>query len=424
MKPKVSIILIAIFALGLILRFLYFPNNIYFGGEQARDAIEARNILNRQYPLLGPHSTLRGIHHSPLYYYVLAPLYYIGNGDPRIPAFFIRVIHACGVFVVFSITSLIFSWNVGLIAALLYAISVEQIQMSIYLSNASIGLMCVLLSWWGMLHFAVKKRQWGMIVAALFAGLAMLFDLIFILTGFTMLCVYILRRSKFPPLRFKTRMYAALAYSVSMLLLLYVNGLQSIKIIRLPTTANFFEDRFSKIYMVIRQWSTDNLIALPYLSTAFLIIVGIYLWHLTRRKHNLQFMILAFWLLVGIIPYFFTTHLWLDYYYHANATVVLLLVSASLLEKLMKTNSKIFWIILFCIVFINTRHSIHNNPDGPNNRIIAPGGLLLTHELDVIFEFSSGNPESREHYQYIRTSPEGEMLLFYLTTYYHALWEQ
>ncbi|MCR4305918.1 MAG: hypothetical protein NUV73_02435, partial [Candidatus Daviesbacteria bacterium] len=55
LKNKTSFcLLVAIFLLALLLRFLYFPQNTYFGFDQARDAYAVKEILNGDFKVTGP----------------------------------------------------------------------------------------------------------------------------------------------------------------------------------------------------------------------------------------------------------------------------------------------------------------------------------------------------------------------------------
>lgn len=74
---------ILIFALSLGLRYWYSSTEICFYTDQSRDAVVANKILHGDWQLFGPVVNGRGaIFHGVLYYYVIAPLYALGGGDP------------------------------------------------------------------------------------------------------------------------------------------------------------------------------------------------------------------------------------------------------------------------------------------------------------------------------------------------------
>lgn len=80
-------ILIFISLIGLLLRFLYFPSDVYFGYDQARDAYYIQDIIHGHLKVLGPPSTASSLYHGVLSYYILAPFYYLSEGNPLVQQF-------------------------------------------------------------------------------------------------------------------------------------------------------------------------------------------------------------------------------------------------------------------------------------------------------------------------------------------------
>lgn len=72
-----------IFLISLSLRYWYSSTEFCFYTDQSRDAIVANKILQGDLQLFGPVVNGRGaVFHGVLYYYVIAPLYAIGGGNP------------------------------------------------------------------------------------------------------------------------------------------------------------------------------------------------------------------------------------------------------------------------------------------------------------------------------------------------------
>jgi len=97
------LILLFIFLSAVLLRFLYFPDNTYFGFDQARDAFAVREILSGHFKITGPPTATGIFHHGVLYYYLFAPLYFFSGGDPVAVSLFLRVLNAAGIFLLFLI---------------------------------------------------------------------------------------------------------------------------------------------------------------------------------------------------------------------------------------------------------------------------------------------------------------------------------
>ena len=81
-RNKVLVIFLFITAIGLYLRFYNFENTISYGWDQARDAWKTRDILHGQLVLDGPKTGIGQFHLGPLWFYLLAPFYYITGLDP------------------------------------------------------------------------------------------------------------------------------------------------------------------------------------------------------------------------------------------------------------------------------------------------------------------------------------------------------
>lgn len=75
-------ILTIILLFGIYLRFYNIEAVVNFGWDQARDAWIVRDILHGKLVLLGPRTGIGHIHLPPLYFYSLAPFYFLSNFDP------------------------------------------------------------------------------------------------------------------------------------------------------------------------------------------------------------------------------------------------------------------------------------------------------------------------------------------------------
>src|SRR5689334_21823740 len=106
---KYLIFLLGILALALLLRFLYFPGNIYFGFDQARDAFASLEVAHGNFRIIGPPTAIEGLYHGPLYYYIFAPFYLLSNGDPIAVSIFLRILNALGVLLVFLAGTALFN---------------------------------------------------------------------------------------------------------------------------------------------------------------------------------------------------------------------------------------------------------------------------------------------------------------------------
>jgi len=174
MKKKIIAVLLSFFVLGLFLRVLYLPQKaLTFGYDQARDAFVSGQILKGDLKILGPSASTPGLYHGVFYYYLLAPAYLIGQGNPIVATIWIALLNALGLFVVYLLTyKLTRKVSVSLLASFLYTISFEAVQYALWLSNPSTAIWSVPLIYLGLWVWLKEKKNWGAILCAIALGLS------------------------------------------------------------------------------------------------------------------------------------------------------------------------------------------------------------------------------------------------------------
>src|SRR5258708_928169 len=152
MKFKHLLPLILIFVFGYFLRVMFLRSNaLTFGYDQARDAVNALEIVHGHLKIFGPSASQPGLFHGVFYYYVLAPFYAIGKGSPIIASYGIAFINSLTILIVFCLTYLMTKKRgTALIAAFLFAISFEATQYATWLSNPTLGIVTVPLIYLGL----------------------------------------------------------------------------------------------------------------------------------------------------------------------------------------------------------------------------------------------------------------------------------
>lgn len=167
-------LIVFFFVLSLIIRIIpIFNNAISFHYDMSRDAFVVLSILQGDLKIQGPPTSTPGLYHGVFYYYLLAPFYLIGNGDPRIVAFGMALINSLTVIPVLLLTKSIFkSQRLMLLAGLLFAISFESTQYALWLSNPSPAILTVSLFFYGLWHWLqgnIKGFYLSIFMAALSA---------------------------------------------------------------------------------------------------------------------------------------------------------------------------------------------------------------------------------------------------------------
>lgn len=118
------IILLGILSLAAILRFYKLEEYMTFLGDEGRDAIIVKDIITfKNFPLIGPPTSVGNIYLGPLYYYMMAAPMAIFSLNPVSAAGMNALIGVLTVGLIYYLGKVWFGRVPGLIAAYLYAIS-------------------------------------------------------------------------------------------------------------------------------------------------------------------------------------------------------------------------------------------------------------------------------------------------------------
>ncbi len=197
MKRPVLIALIALFLVGFYLRTLYLPQNaLIFGYDQARDAFIAQQILHGDLKIVGPPTSTNITYHGVLYYYVIAPAYWIGHGSPIIAAYWLAFLSSLAIPIVYWLAfSLSRSTRTSLIAALLFTVSFEASQFATWLSNPALAVITLPLLYLGLWKWTKEKAWWGPYLTGFALGLSIQAE-IFLLYQIVPAAVWLLANKK------------------------------------------------------------------------------------------------------------------------------------------------------------------------------------------------------------------------------------
>lgn len=152
------------FKVGTLLAFHY---------DQGRDALVIWDLIHKgKMFLIGPTTGLAGIFRGPFYYYLIAPFYFLGAGNPVYPAIFLAVTAIIALWLLYKLADEISGKWAGLIALILGTFSFEIIYASRWLSNPTPMLLLSMLLIWSLFRiYDGQKKYW--ILTALILGLSM-----------------------------------------------------------------------------------------------------------------------------------------------------------------------------------------------------------------------------------------------------------
>lgn len=395
MLDSKKIILTIIFLLAICLRLFYFPQNTYFGFDQARDAFAVREILNGDLKVTGPPTATGIINHGVLYYYLFAPFYFLSGGDPSSVSLFLRILNSAGVFLTYLIVYPMFGVAAGLFSSLLFAISYEQTQFSLFLNHPSLAIISVLLFYLGLSTWIFRKKEWGFFLAFLGLGLSIQFEFVEIqlLAIFTLFLIVFRRR--IPKLSIKKIIVVVISFFLplsSYIISEVKNNFNVIKQIPLFFQASPFQPKQYIHLNIINRSLHDNLIAHPILAVVLGLVLLIILITLSlKKKITNQLTFLTLWFFGGLLVYFIT---WNDAYFYNTGTSISLLIFAAFLLSRIYSKNKIVSLLILSLVFASNIYLITmNNPLGPNQKINPQIGLLLRDQqkiIDFIYQKAEG----------------------------------
>jgi 4-amino-4-deoxy-L-arabinose transferase-like glycosyltransferase len=176
----VYLLLFLILVLGFILRFWNLDRLLGFYYDQGRDALVIWDLIHKgKFFLIGPTTGLAGIFRAPYYYYLIAPFYLIGRGNPLFVSAFLITTTMLAVVFIYCLGAKIQNRATGLIAAVIASFSFNLVIASRWLSNPTPMLLLSMILVWAMLEVAKRspaQRSLGGVgwpVIAAVAGLSL-----------------------------------------------------------------------------------------------------------------------------------------------------------------------------------------------------------------------------------------------------------
>lgn len=390
-------LLLLFVGLAIAIRLAYFPENVYFAFDQARDAFAALEVTKGDIKVIGPPSAASDkLFPGPLVYYLLGPIYALFNKSPEAVSAFLRIYNALGTILVFAIGSTLFNRKIALVAALFFAVSYEQSQYSLFISHQPMAVLPVLLLYLGLALFLFKKQKRGLAFAAIGWGLSIQFHYVYILLAPILLTLAVIFKKRFLILKVKdvVLLWGVFLATLSTYILAEIKfDFRFVRGLFLQTTSfNQIPFHMDAVIFATKRFLHDTFLAnydLILVPSIFVLIAFFYL----ARRGKTKAAFIALWFAGGIFPYGFSGSP--SYYYSTAASVSLLLVTANFAAGVGK-KKLIFGFTIIAGILLNNIYLIRTmNPKGPNSDIVIQPGMLVSSQkkaLDYIYSTASGQP--------------------------------
>lgn len=171
-NPLIYLLLGVILIIGFILRVYRVDQTLGFYYDQGRDALVIWDLWHSgKLFLIGPTTGIAGIFRGPYYYYLIAPFYLLGGGNPVWPSAFLSLTTILAVAMVYLLGSRI-NRTIGLFAALIASFSFNIVMASRWLSNPTPMLILSMILVWAML-MVTEGKKWAWPVIAAVSGLSL-----------------------------------------------------------------------------------------------------------------------------------------------------------------------------------------------------------------------------------------------------------
>lgn len=156
--------IVAILALASFLRLYRISDYMTFLGDEGRDVLVAKGILEGNFTLLGPRASAGDFFLGPIYYYFISPFLWIFRFDPVGPAVMIALIGIATVLLIYITAKEFFGKTAAIMASSLYAVSPLVISYSRSSWNPNpmpfVSLLTLFLT-----YQAIKNPSWKLFIS-------------------------------------------------------------------------------------------------------------------------------------------------------------------------------------------------------------------------------------------------------------------
>jgi len=137
-KKKTIIFLVLLLILAFTLRVWNIKNDLLFHRDQGVHSLDIYKIWHdHKFSLLGPTTDVDGIVHSPVYYWLMAPAYAVGRGDPGVASLFQILLEVVSLPLLYFALVYFFNKRTAILSLILYTVSYGMISQSRWLSNVT-----------------------------------------------------------------------------------------------------------------------------------------------------------------------------------------------------------------------------------------------------------------------------------------------
>lgn len=389
-----NLLILIILLVAFVLRIYRIDVLLDFHYDQGRDAKIIWDLWhNGKFFLIGPTTGLEGIFLGPFYYYLIAPFYLLGGGNPVIPSMFLSLLTVLALFVLYKTGELIKDKKLGLLALIIGSFSHYIVFSNRWLSNPTPIFLTSILFFYSLVKIlkSSKSEPWWYL-SYLSVGISLHFEAASAVFYIPVLFVF----------TFWQREKITNKYFVKSLALLFLTFLPQIifnfkhqnilfnnfvnqlggSTNQKSLSINFFKDRLQVFWSVFysKLFMYNQLIAAFFGSLS---VFGIYKSYAnTKEKHLIKLFLLFLGLpLICYLLYRGNNGTLYGYYFSGYYLVIILLFSYGLYWYSSKIIGKIvIWIFVILFLFFNTKRNYLKLRTDP----FASNEIFISNQLSAI----------------------------------------
>lgn len=163
-----NVFVFLILTAAFIVRVFRIDQTLSFQYDQGRDALVIWDLIHsHKFFLIGPTTGLAGVFRGPFYYYLIAPFYWLGKGNPIWPEIFLIFTSVLALWFLYRITKEIGGTLAGILSLILGTFSFEVIYASRWLSNPTPMLLLSMLLIWSLFRIYDGKKYFWIVLSAI-----------------------------------------------------------------------------------------------------------------------------------------------------------------------------------------------------------------------------------------------------------------
>lgn len=385
----------SVLVIGFFFRIYNLPEILNFHYDQGRDALVIWDLINKhKFFLIGPTTGIAGVFRGPFYYYLIAPFYLIGQGNPVWPAVFLAIISTLAVLLMYFLAKQMGGKKVGLIAVILGSFSFEVIYASRWLSNPTPMLFLSMVFVWCLFRIQDGEKKLSWIILSFVLGLSFFhFGSSGELFYFPAVLIFSIVFKKFPS--FKIALLSLFSFLITFLPLfvfnlkhggILLNNITNVvgseKSFGIPSW-KFLLDRLNQVFVYLSSIIFHN----PFdREILYLVILGLlFVFLLPKVISNIRFKVIFILLISPVIGLLFFQGNYGNFYqYYLTGYYLIFLLGLSYFLGVMLEQKLLFKVasLYFLVFFILQNYSFIK--PYLNTTKSDPGAIVLGTQKDAI----------------------------------------